>query len=294
MTKAASFNATPCQIRLRDGRILSYAEFGLPSGRPVFFFTGLPGSRLLRHPDDSIANKCNARLIAPDRPGMGFSDFQPGRRLLDWPADIVDLADALKIDRFAVAGFSGGGPYVAACAFKIPHRLIASGLVSGVGPLEAPDALEGMLSSNRMGYWAGQRTPWFLWRLIFHLYYRDISRHPEKLAQISKGEPESDRAIFAQPGVRDVFIQNFAEAFRQGTQGAALDGWLLSRPWGFRLEEITMPVYLWQGEADVVVTPAMGRYMVSKIPNCHARFLPGEGHLIIFKFWKEILEDLLS
>ncbi len=91
-----------------------------------------------------------------------------------------------------------------------------------------------------------------------------------------------------------IFVENFAEAFRQGTVGPAWEGWLLSRPWGFRLERVAVPVYLWQGEADVAVTPVMGRYMAHKVPNCRARFLPDEGHLVLITHWREILEELIS
>ena len=107
-------------------------------------------------------------------------------------------------------------------------------------------------------------------------------------------EPETDHVVFEGPGVRQVLIDTFSEAFRQGTVGAARDGWLLSRPWGFALEEISVPVFLWQGEADVVVTPAMGRYMAAHIPNCSAAFYPDEGHLIFFTHWREILRTLIS
>ena len=68
-------------ISLRDGRRLGYAEYGDPDGKPVFFFHGLPGSRRQRHPDNSIAIKLGARIIAIDRPGYGLSDFQQGRTI---------------------------------------------------------------------------------------------------------------------------------------------------------------------------------------------------------------------
>jgi pimeloyl-ACP methyl ester carboxylesterase len=281
-------------ILLRDGRKLGYAEYGDPQGKPVFLFHGIPGSRMMQHPDASIAIAVNVRLIVPERPGMGLSDFKPRRKLLDWPMDVEELANQLGITEFTVAGISGGGPYAAACGFAIPHRLISVGIISGVGPTNTPGVLKGMLSSNRMGYSVGRWMPWFFWRMVFNLYYGEICHHPEKLAKMQNGEPEIDQIIFAKPGVRQVFIRNFAEAFRQGTVGAARDGWLLSRPWGFALKEISVPVYLWQGEADVIVTPAMGRYMATQIPKCYAKFLPGEGHLVFITHWQEILKALTS
>src|SRR5947209_6974833 len=75
-----------------------------------------------------------ARVITVDRPGMGLSDFQPGRKVLDWPADVAALADALGLNRFAVLGFSGGCPFALACAFRLPERVTVLGIVSGVVP----------------------------------------------------------------------------------------------------------------------------------------------------------------
>src|SRR5215472_11428558 len=95
-------NTSDRVISLRDGRALGYAEYGDPGGKSIFFFHGLPGSRRQRHPDDSIAIELGAHIIAIDRPGYGLSDFQKGRTLLDWPGDVAQLADALKIDQFAV------------------------------------------------------------------------------------------------------------------------------------------------------------------------------------------------
>ncbi len=248
----------------------------------------MPGSRLFC-PDASVAARLGVRLIAPDRPGMGRSDFQPGRSLLDWADDVAALADALTLPRFAVLGFSGGGPFAAACAFRLGARVTALGLLNSVGPTSAPGALTGMLPSNRMGYRVGRWLPWALWRAIFRLYYGKIAAHPEQLAQMGKDEPPADWEIFARPGVRELFMASFGEAFRQGTDGVAWEGWLLARPWGFPLEEITVPTHLWQGEADVVVTPAMGRYLAASIPHCTAHFLPGAGHLLLFTHWAEIL-----
>jgi pimeloyl-ACP methyl ester carboxylesterase len=281
-------------INLAYGRKLSYACYGEPDGKPVFLFHGLPGSRFFRHPDPTATQTLNLRIIVPDRPGMGKSEFKTGRTILDWPDDITTLADTLGIERFAIAGYSGGGPYAAACAYAIPERLSAVGIISGIGPIEAPDALKGMLSSNRIGYSVGTLMPWSLWRFVFRFYYRRMATNPTKMAKMEKQEPQADHEIFSQPGIKDILIENFRGAFHQGTDGPALDGWLMTKPWGFLLEEIKAPVYIWQGEIDVIVTLAMAQYMANKIPECKTSFLPEEGHLLIFKYWKTIFETLIT
>src|SRR5438552_17010722 len=117
--------ATTTSITLRDGRRLGYAEYGDPAGVAVFYFHGTPGSRLEGTIADEAAKRLRVRLIAIDRPGVGLSTFKPRRKLRDWPADVIALADALGIDRFAIVGLSGGGPHALAGARYIGTRLIA-------------------------------------------------------------------------------------------------------------------------------------------------------------------------
>ncbi len=163
-------------LQLNDGRSLGYAEFGDPGGKPVFFFHGTPGSRLFRPPDE-ITRKIGVRLITADRPGYGLSTFQPGRRILDWPADIAQLASHLGIHKFAVSGHSGGGPYVAACAYAIPERLTVAAVLSGAGPADSPGARRGMTSMNKFGVTVGPFLPWPLWHLlVWVLYHRRAGR----------------------------------------------------------------------------------------------------------------------
>jgi len=121
------------RILLSDGRRLSFQESGSADGHPVLYFHGFPGSRLEAGFADPAAKRHSLRIIGVDRPGFGLSDFQPGRRLIDWPHDVTQLADALNIKRFAVLGVSGGGPYAAVCAFKIPSRLTVAGIGGRIG-----------------------------------------------------------------------------------------------------------------------------------------------------------------
>jgi pimeloyl-ACP methyl ester carboxylesterase len=82
------------------------------------------------------------------------------------------------------------------------------------------------------------------------------------------------------------------EAFRQGPAAFAEELALVARPWGFRLEDVAVPTWLWHGEQDVSTPPAMGRTLAAAIPGCIARFVPGEGHLIAYALWREILAAL--
>lgn len=139
-------------IRLADGRKLGYAEYGDPAGKPLMYFHGLPGSRLEAKLTEPTASRVKARVIGVDRPGYGLSDFKPQRALADWPNDVSELANALGLDRFAVLGVSGGGPYALACARKIPARLSAVGVVGGLGPVYQWWAVRDMRWVSRLGF----------------------------------------------------------------------------------------------------------------------------------------------
>jgi pimeloyl-ACP methyl ester carboxylesterase len=276
-------------ISLQDGRALGYAEYGIPGGKPIFFFHGMPGSRFFRPPDE-ITTKMGVRLITTDRPGYGLSDFQPGRRILDWPDDIARLADHLGIEKFSVAGHSGGGPYVAACAYALPDRVTAAAILSGAGPVEAPGATRDMSPVNRFGLTVGRYMPWSLWRVLIWLFYH--RRRDDPAADIPRGaghRPPADEVQMSRPEVREACIQSEVEAFKPGLRGLAWDARLLTRLWGFRLDEIKVPVYLWHGTDDNLATPQMAHYVARQIPNCKATFCEGEGHLLLFPHWGEIL-----
>ena len=199
---------------------LGYAEYGDPDGWPLMFFHGTPGSRVMARFAASRAREMGVRLIAPERPGFGLSDVQPQRRLLDWVEDIGELADALNLDRFAVAGVSGGGPYVAACAWKMGTRLVAAGIVSGLAPADRVRRELNWL--HRLSAVLVRRAA--LVNLVLGLLARSARHHPEWIIRsMCLVAPWGDRKILSQPEVRVTQIDGISEAFRRGAQGAAAE-----------------------------------------------------------------------
>lgn len=283
--------ATSDQISLDDGRTLAYTEYGDSQGRPILYFHGSPSSRVEAALLEPTAISLNVRVIAPDRPGFGGSQFKPSRSFEDWPGDVIELADALELDRFSILGVSGGGPYVAVCALKIPQRLSLAGIVSGLGPADAPGAVDSMRRQNRQLLQLGRRAPWLV-RILFWLTARAMKRNPDRVFDRMAAElPQPDQAVLAQVEFREYLRAAVLEAFRPGTRGAALETALYARPWGFRLQDIKKEVHLWQGELDVNVSPAMGRYLATAIPNCHARFYADEGH---FSLLPNRMEEIMG
>ncbi|MEX2247741.1 MAG: alpha/beta hydrolase [Dehalococcoidia bacterium] len=274
-------------VTLRDGRSLGYADYGDPAGAPVFFFHGTPGSRLGGRVLGDAASRRHVRLIAVDRPGFGLSDFQKRRRILDWPDYVAQLAGTLGIGRFGVAGLSGGGPHVAACALKLRDRLTVAMIISGATPPEARSAGHG---------WA-RRMLTRIGTLILGPIVRVSMAHAAFWA--SKVGPALmprwiDRRVTASRQNREALRLEVVEGFRRGSGGASYDFVMLVKPWGFRLDDIAMPVHLWHGEADRVVPARYARAMMPLFADPRVRWFPGEGHLLIMEHAEEIIAVLAA
>jgi pimeloyl-ACP methyl ester carboxylesterase len=280
-------------IQLRDGRLLGYAEYGVTAGQPVLAFHGTPGSRLMLRIADAPAQRLGVRLIAPDRPGYGLSSPQPGRQIADWADDMTELAGALGLERFAVAGISGGGPYAEACAWKMPERITVAGIISGMGPLV--DEVRAELGRTHRAGFAMMRTVPIVLRALMGGANVGWQRAPKLLmSRIHALLPPVDQAIVAHREVQESLRAGLREGFRQGGRGASDELALFARPWSFRLADIRAPVRLWHGEADPIVPAAMGHYAARTIPDCRAEFLPGAGHYWVFGHIEELLSALMA
>ena len=285
------------QLRLPSGRLLGYDEHGASDGNPIFYFHGSPSTRLEWHlfGDEMLANKLHIRVIVPDRPGLGRSEFQPGRRIGDWPADVIALADHLKLGRFAVCGYSGGGPYAAACALKIPERLTRVGIVSGTAPFDEPGLTAGINPANLRFMRLARTKPW-LSRLTLRLMGLIVRFTPGRFIEAAMATlPAPDQALLARPSFQQGFIAMIREALLAGPRGAQWDTALMVSPWDFHPRAIRSAVCLWHGEKDGNAPLAMGRFMAAAIEKSEVRCYSDEGHLsLLSKYVEEILYILIA
>lgn len=276
---------------MADGRRISYAEYGRPNGVPVFLFGGTPGSRHFGRLGHNAAADRNVRLIVPERPGFGRSSFHKGSRIGDWPADVTALADSLGIEKFGVIGVSGGGPFALACAAKIPGRLTGVGLVSAFAPNRRP-ATRGLALARRIILGIGKNAPVLL-RPQMTIVHLIAIRYPERvLTGFRRTTPPPDREVLGRSEVKETLVADLQEAVAVGGRGLAHESELLAKPWDFRIEDISTPVHLWQGELDANVPVAMGRYLERVLPNVQATFLPGAGHFWFVDHLGEVMETV--
>ena len=280
-------------IKLRDGRRLAYAEYGDPAGKPVMYFHGWPVSHLGAQKYGPLAKKLGIRIIAPDRPGFGLSDYQKDRTLLDWPDDVVALADFLKIKKFVAMGVSGGGPYAAACGYKIPDRITKLGIVVGLGPLVNKHSLDGMMWMSKVG-WANYGKHASVRRFAALLQFLN-ARYGFGLGlhRFLFGA-KADRKVYQDASIRKNMRDNFREAFWQGYLGPELDLKLYTTDWGFHVRDIKAKTFLWYGQEDRNVSINMANYYAKRIRGSKLTVYPGEGHFLSLLHMGEILRTLAS
>lgn len=74
------------------------------------------------------------RFVAIDRPGYGFSDFNPKQTFESAAKDLAHVADCLELgSRIYLLGYSCGGAYCWAAARYIPERIAGIAMWAPVG-----------------------------------------------------------------------------------------------------------------------------------------------------------------
>lgn len=271
---------TKSQI-LSDGRKLAYCIYGDPQGVPVFYAHGGPGSRIEAAIFHDTARKFGFRLISTDRPGMGQSTFKKNRRLLDYPADISELADELGIENFGVLGWSGGGAHTIVCGYELADRLLFNISLCGYTNFaELPGAARMLnLRADQLSVSLWRRYP-LLFQLIFDMMALGIRYFPEAYyKELVKSVNSSDKNITLDPDFKVHFLADQKEAIIQGGKGVAVDAAVHYVDWGFRLQEITVKVHVFHGTNDNLVPVAFANHLAGRIPNCELHLLENKGHL---------------
>lgn len=270
-------------VTLKDGRKLGYLDVGPVTGNVLFHFHGHGSSRLEALMLEQAAKDYGVRVIAVDRPGIGYSDPKTGDRLRDWPADVAEAADLLGISKFAVQGMSAGGPFALACAHALPDRVTACSLVSAV---PTPDvARRAGPRVMRWLWWAAQRFPNYLRRRLME--FRPDAQPSEEMVvarmqRVAQWLGGQDLHLMQVPELRNVLLRTMMETARQSGAGNRAEIERLVQPWGFDVREIIMPrIFVWHGDQDRIMPIGPARRMARTLRNCTATFYEGEGHFSV-------------
>jgi pimeloyl-ACP methyl ester carboxylesterase len=272
-------------VETSDGHTVAFAVWGDPDGFPVMSIHGTPGCRLQRWPHEELYQELGVCLVTHDRAGYGRSTRRHGRRVVDAIQDLIAIADELGFDRFSVSGGSGGGPHSLACAALHPDRVIRATCAVGVAPYG-----EGGLDHDA---WLGGMDPQNVKEFELALAGEDaVTAYAEEQQQLAEERvavdpstllddydlSDSDRAQLMRPEVMQVLREATAEWAVNGVGGWVDDDLAFTRPWGFDLSEITVPVLVMYGASDVLVPVAHGEWLAAHVPGCIVRVEQG-GHL---------------
>ncbi|MBB2773933.1 UNVERIFIED_ORG: pimeloyl-ACP methyl ester carboxylesterase [Mycolicibacterium obuense] len=200
--------------------------------------------------------------------------------MLAFADDLAVIADTLGIDRMAVVGLSGGGPYALACAARMPERVVGTGVLGGVAPTVGPDAIGGGLMT------LGTRVAPFLEiaggpiRLAAGTLIRFVRPVADPALYLYAAvSPAPDRRMLVRPEFRAMFLDDLLNGSRKQLSAPFADVVVFARDWGFRLEEVKVTVRWWHGDVDHIIPFAHGQHCVARLPDAHLYHLPGESHL---------------
>jgi pimeloyl-ACP methyl ester carboxylesterase len=247
--------------------VLGFAEYGDPEGLVVLGFHGVPGSRLMFRKSAATAKRLGMRIIAPDRPGFGLSEPQPGRTLADWLDDVSAILKHLAIDTFSLIGISGGAPFATITAAHFGDRVKALALVSPMGPVA--EVFLQLPNRQRLFRWgtAGANA---LFKLApsanYDLFIRTLC--------------PADQEILSNKKVKAGVLEDNHESLTFGGAGARADMVIFSQPWNVDYQCISARTILWQGLDDTIVPINAALALGRMIPGCRVVELVGEGH-----FW---------
>ncbi|MDT5221679.1 MAG: hypothetical protein QOF15_3784 [Mycobacterium sp.] len=276
-------------VRLRDGRRLSYAQYGDLEGFPVLNAHGGLACRLDVASAAPAAQICGIRLISPDRPGVGRSDPQPDRTILDWTRDVTELLDRLAVDRFAVMGWSLGGQYAAAVSYMLPGRVTRAAIIAGSLPLTDAGAFDRLPTIDRNYIRLSRFAPWGA-----QLCFRGMGLAAEAAPRLygwlaARNLGTADAAVLKADGFK-TFARMSQEALRQ-PRGVVEEYRTMVRPWGFAPGDIAVPTDVWAGADDELLDPSWPGELARRIPGATLHLKQG-GHFLAHLHYREIFESL--
>lgn len=274
------------------GRAVGVYDYGDPNGAPVMVFHGTPACGAGFAWADEPACARGLRLIAPDRPGVGLSGRLASWTVGDYPAQVTALADVLGIDRFAVWGYSGGGPYAAACAALIPTRVTTTVVAAGMGQVGVWATADDFEKTDRQMLDLSTKHP-AVARFMLGTTARLGRLAPASaMKSFEKQLSAQDREVAKALGAPREAMALFFEAFLRGAHGVVADYAALNQPWGFDVGAIANRLAIFHGDDDPMVPLRHSEELAERVPAAELTVWPGAGHLGTVAHVENVLEAL--
>ncbi len=266
-----------------NGRKYGVHAIGPSDGKTVFHNHGGPSSRLEVELFRSTAEDLGLRIIGIDRPGIGLSDAVEARSFSGFAKDVTALADIIEIEKFAVSGWSEGGPWALGCAHYIDkNRLVMTASVAGgsYGAFGDNWCAPFQDKVDRLGgFLALHVTPAFT--LIYDMLGWDAVKHPESYwHQLMSALSKSDQELCSKPEIKSLFLKTSAECFRFGAHGLVADALTLYHRWEFDVRQTEGVVQFWQGDEDQLIIPEINWRIAKVMPHARWNSVPSIGHFV--------------
>jgi pimeloyl-ACP methyl ester carboxylesterase len=258
-------------VSTSDGRRVSYAEYGDPTGTPVLFFHGTPGSHELGRLFAAAARRRGVRLLAPARPGYARSSPWPSRTLADTDAFVVPVLDDAGVDTAGVVGFSGGGPHALALGATRPDRIDRIDVVAGVPP---PHADGRKPAVQRLLGTLATTTPRLLGRVLGFQAWCAARLPPRFVAAQYTNDPGG-----LSDAVLDCVRRDFHTALDRHRRGVVTELAMFDRDWNVSPEAVASPVRLWHGDHDTNVPIAGARRLCDRLTDAELTVFADADHL---------------
>lgn len=283
-------------VAVRDGRRLSFAEYGSPRGPAVVWMHGTPGARRqIPLEARAYAEAHGLRIIGIDRPGIGSSTPHLYPQLIDWAGDLEMLCDALAIDTLRLIGLSGGGPYVLAAGAALGDRVEGIAVLGGVAPVLGPDAAPGGII--QLAKWASPLLR--AGRVPLGIALTQLIRLARPVAGpgldlYAAVQPPGDKNLLSRPEFKAMFLDDLLNGSRFQTSAPIHDLILFTRDWGFSLADVQVPVRWWHGDDDHIVPFHHGAHVVDLLPDATMTVIDGESHLGGLGIAEEVLAGVFE
>ena len=290
-------SGSPSVVTTPDGRDLDVYVAGPADGEILLFHSGTPSAPIVFEPMVEQMASRGLRYVAASRPGYGSSTRRPGRSVADVVDDTQTVLDHLGADRAWILGWSGGGPHALACAALMPERVRGVAAIASIAPYPAAglDYLAGMGEENVEEFTAALEGSDAL--LVFKERNWPIFRAvtgDQVAASLGDLIDEVDRASLTGE-FADFAAASFREALRESYWGWFDDDMAMIKPWGFEVEDIRIPVHIWQGRHDRMVPYGHGEWLASHVGSAIPHLFDDQGHLsIVVALFGAVLDELIA
>ena len=271
-----SLGPTVQELVLTDGRRVHYIDDGEPDWLPVVFTGGLGTSvRVIRLLDflRSMRETLQIRVITVERNGFGQTEYDPDLDMADFSEDVEAVLSHVGVDKFAVFGISGGGPYTAKIASRNTNRLLSVHMAATSPSLGQPSR-------------CGQDSP--------ASGYRDMLHQPMRFFGFAPDSP-----MHQVQGFQDTAFDEAARA--HNLRGQMADATPLDHEISLYCKEgaidtsnVKVPVFVYRGLADGVLGEEDLQVWRNTFPAADVtmREYAGEGHDVQYRHLDQILLDI--